>query len=117
MAQQDIRKFIRKTLNESGKSGLLDVIAAQEHDQWAHWMKYMFSCGKFNDDGSWTMPPDKVERWKRQCDTSYTSLSGKEQESDKEMAEKPINAIKSKMLEIVKSFGASQELIQKIIEL
>jgi hypothetical protein len=58
-------------------------------------MKYMFGCGTFNDDGSWTMPADKVERWKRQMNTEYRDLSDSERESDRHQADKVINHLGS----------------------
>ena len=54
---------------------------------WSHWMRYMFSCGTFNADGSWTMPAEKVERWKRQMETDFANLTEKEQVSDYEQAD------------------------------
>jgi hypothetical protein len=41
-----------------------------------------------NDDGTYTIPSDKVERWKRQQNTTYEGLSEQEKESDREQADK-----------------------------
>lgn len=65
-------------------------IAAVQHAIWAYWMRYMFKCGTFNADGTWTMPADKVERWKRQMETEYSALTDKERESDRHQADKVI---------------------------
>lgn len=46
---------------------LQDKAAEAAHDIWAHWMNYMFAQGKFNEDGSWTMPPDKTKQWQEQA--------------------------------------------------
>lgn len=68
-----------------------EELAEYAHDDaWAHWMKYMFSCGTTNEDGTWTMPADRAERWKRQMNTPYSELSEKEKESDLEQADKII---------------------------
>lgn len=42
-----------------------EQMADSAHQIWAHWMRYMFSQGEYHEDGSWTMPKDKVERWTR----------------------------------------------------
>lgn len=62
----------------------LERHADLEHEIWASWMRYMFSCGTMNPDRSWTMPPEKVERWQRQMNTPYSALSDREQKSDRE---------------------------------
>lgn len=49
---------------------------------WAGWMKYMLSCGTLNDDGTWTMPKEKVNRWQRQMTTKFADLRDEEQKSD-----------------------------------
>lgn len=59
-----------------------------EHEIWASWMRYMFSRGVVNPDGSWTMPKEFAERWKRQMNTQYNLLSEQEQLSDKEQVMK-----------------------------
>ena len=58
------------------------------HEQWSGWMEYMFSKASFNDDGTWTMPPELVRRWGRQMVTPYSKLSADEQDSDRNEADK-----------------------------
>ncbi|MBP9687822.1 hypothetical protein KBD68_04150 [Candidatus Woesebacteria bacterium] len=67
---------------------LRERIASVQHAIWAHWMKYLFTCGTFNEDGTWTMPKEKVDRWKKQMDTSYDDLSEAEKERDRHQADK-----------------------------
>lgn len=43
-----------------------EAIAAVQHEIWSHWMEYMFRVCKQNDDGSMTIPADKVTKWTRQ---------------------------------------------------
>jgi hypothetical protein len=68
------------------------------HEQWAGWMKYLFSKGTFNPDGSWTMPKEFVERWQRQTNTPYAELSESEQDSDREEAYKFLALLKENNL-------------------
>lgn len=63
----------------------LEALAALQHDIWASWMKWQFSCGMDNADGSWTMPAFKVERWKRQMNTPYAELSEREKDGDRDV--------------------------------
>jgi len=58
------------------------------HNQWSHWMKYLFSKSIHNTDGSITIPKQLVDRWKRQMNLSYFKLSKDEQDSDKKEADK-----------------------------
>ena len=73
---------------EMKKAEVRERLADLCHEQWAGWMRYLFSKGKFNDDGSWTMPAWAVERWSRQMDTPYSELSESEQDSDRNEADK-----------------------------
>ena len=52
----------------------VEEFAAQEHDRWAKWQKYMHSLCTKNEDGSLTIPKEKVERWERQIATPYSEL-------------------------------------------
>lgn len=72
---------------------MLKALAAIQHAIWSHWMRYMFTCGTFNVDGSWTMPAAKVERWKRQMETDFEALTEKEQISDFEQADKVLEVV------------------------
>lgn len=63
----------------------MENLADKVHAVWMHWMKYMFKCGIFNDDGTWTMPKDKVERWQRQSETIYADLTESEKQSDRDI--------------------------------
>ncbi len=65
-----------------------ELLADISHQIWSHWMRYMFTTGKFNEDGSWTMPAWAAARWQRQMETDYSALSKFEKESDREQADK-----------------------------
>lgn len=67
---------------------LRESLAAQAHDSWAGWMKYLFSKSAENADGTVTIPAWAVERWKRQVATGYAWLSEDEKKSDREEADK-----------------------------
>lgn len=64
------------------------------HRQWSDWMKYLFDKGTFNDDGTWTMPAELVERWLRQMNTPYSELSTEEMDSDRKEASKFLEVIR-----------------------
>jgi hypothetical protein len=74
---------IAKTLN-----GLIEKLAAVEHERWSHWQRYMHERGVGQPDGSLLIPADLVRRWQKQIDTPYTQLSEKEKESDREQVRK-----------------------------
>ena len=63
----------------------MEYLAATQHNIWSHWMTYMFKCGIYNEDGSWTMPKDKVERWLTQAGTIYDDLSETKKQSDRDI--------------------------------
>lgn len=73
---------------------MLTKLADVQHEIWSHWMKYLFEVSIQNDDGTVTIPADKVEHWKRQMVTHYDDLPSKEQESDLEQAEKVMALLK-----------------------
>lgn len=77
--------------------GLLEELAALEHEQWAGWMKYLFSKSYENVCGTVTIPKSLVKRWKRQMNTDYKDLIRGEQTSDKVEAEKAIAIMKKYM--------------------
>jgi hypothetical protein len=67
---------------------LREQLADVQHGIWAHWMNYLFSVCKYNEDGSVTIPADKAERWMRQQGAAYSDLTDKERESDRHQADK-----------------------------
>lgn len=72
---------------------LLEILASQQHQIWAHWMQYLFQVSTKNPDGSLTVPEYLVERWTHQVQTQYSNLSEKEKESDREQAQKILDAL------------------------
>jgi hypothetical protein len=73
---------------------MLEKLASIQHEIWSHWMKYLFEVSIPNQDGSVTIPPEKVERWKRQIATRYEDLTEEEQRGDLEQATKVIVLLK-----------------------
>ena len=73
---------------------LREPLADISHDIWSHWMRWMFSVGTMNADGTWTMPAEKVERWQRQMNTPYADLTEREKDSDREQADKILKVLK-----------------------
>jgi small nuclear ribonucleoprotein (snRNP)-like protein len=61
----------------------IEKLAALEHEQWAHWTRYLIT--HFDKDNVW--------RWLQQCATPYEELSEKEKESDREWAKKVIDLL------------------------
>ncbi len=72
-------------------SSMLERNAEIAHNQWAGWMKYLFSKSTKNDDGTVTIPRWAVDRWTRQAHTLYENLSEEEKVSDRAEAKKYIN--------------------------
>lgn len=83
---------------------LRELVAAVVHESWSHWMKWMFEQGTLNEDGTWTMPADKVNRWHRQMHTSYERLSEEEKLSDRNEARKYLSVFTTFLEKAVKEF-------------
>jgi len=58
------------------------ILAQYAHDAWSGWMKYLFTKGRLNKSGSFTIKKDSVDRWQRQISTSFYDLPDEEKESD-----------------------------------
>ena len=63
---------------------LVEEMAALEHEQWAHWTRYMLD----------NLTPDNISRWRRQIDTPYAELPEAEKRSDREWAHKGIAVVR-----------------------
>lgn len=64
-----------------------EQLADYAHQAWAGWMRYLFTKGTMNEDGSFTIAADSVDRWIRQMGTAYTELPESEKESDRKEAD------------------------------
>ena len=71
----------------------LEMLAAQEHERWSNWMRYLFSKCQHHEDGSCTIPPWAVERWQRQAYTEYLDLPEEERESDRQEVRETISPL------------------------
>lgn len=80
------------------ESELLEKLAALEHEQWAHWMKYFFEkCFTIQMKLGVAVKIEQkdFDRWSRQMKTPYNLLSEKEKNSDREWAKKTLSLIES----------------------
>ncbi|NEK15066.1 hypothetical protein [Rhizobium leguminosarum] len=75
--------------------GLLDELAAIEHERWAHWQRYVHSKAERQPDGSLLIPADLVARWEKQIGTPFDQLSNKEKNSDREQVQKYLLVLKA----------------------
>jgi hypothetical protein len=64
---------------------ILEKFADAQHEIWSHWMKYLFTKGWDQPDGTFKISRREVERWRRQMETPYSELSDSEQISDKDV--------------------------------
>ena len=89
------------------KKELRERLSALEHEQWAHWTKYMLSQlqkelrelseqfpAVFPNGHPLLVDLPSVKRWLMQIDTPYEDLSEKEKDSDREWADKVFEAAK-----------------------
>ena len=70
-----------------------ESLARLEHEQWVHWMKYMYSLCSQDKHGNYIIPKEKAERQLKQINTKYKDLSEEEKQSDKDWAEKTLRRI------------------------
>ena len=59
---------------------IIEKLAAHEHEQWAHWTRYMLD----------NLTEENIARWRQQIETDYQDLSESEKESDRYWAWKAI---------------------------
>jgi hypothetical protein len=76
-----------------GSEGLLEALAALEHERWSHWQRYLHSKCIPGSDGSLMIPAELVSRWTVQMSTPYAALSEQEKESDREQVRQTIEVI------------------------
>lgn len=85
-------------MDDMDLNDLRERLAAEAHNVWNGWMKYMFSkCQPYwNEQGDQDMiiPNELACRWIRQMQTPYDDLSGSEKTSDREIADKYMDIVK-----------------------
>lgn len=99
--------FLRVLSNQEAQRfhALTEVLADLEHQQWAHWTKYMLKvlhpALPFVYDGQkgQSEAGRAMIRWMRQIDTPYADLSEEEKESDREWARKVLEALEGEPIE------------------
>lgn len=79
---------LKKTFDSAVEYGrvieeVVEKGADLEHDRWSGWQKYLHSLCVKNEDGTLTIPKERVERWERQIATPYSELSEQEKEYDR----------------------------------
>jgi hypothetical protein len=80
---------------ENVLNGLVEKLAAIEHERWSHWQRYMHRQCIQQPDGSLLIPAELVARWERQIATTYTTLDDVAKESDREQVRKYLPLIAS----------------------
>ena len=81
--------------------------AELEHKQWQHWTKYFLENYK---------DKKKIEQWKKEVKVSYSQLSEKQKESDREWAKKTFEVLRSIYEEFVESKSKNQKITDKLLE-
>jgi len=79
---------------------LREELSAIEHERWANWQRYCHDKGKQNQDMTITLPAESVKHWERQINTSYSKLTEKEKDSDREQVDRYIGIIKDFISEV-----------------
>ncbi|HHX67993.1 MAG TPA: hypothetical protein GX708_08100 [Gallicola sp.] len=61
----------------------MEKLADIEHKRWAKWQKYLHSLCIKNEDGSLTIPKERVEHWNWEIETEYKDLPENIKEYDR----------------------------------
>lgn len=81
--------------------GLIEELAAVEHERWSHWQRYVHSASIRQPDGSLLVPAELVARWEKQISRKYAELDEREKESDREQVRKYLPLIASALVQRV----------------
>ena len=82
-------------LDDDTREALTELLAAAEHERWAHWQRYLHGRCVRQPDGGLLIPSDLVERWERQMETPYPELPEEERKSDRELVERLLPEIEA----------------------
>ena len=75
--------------------GLIEKLAAVEHERWSRWQRYVHSKCTRQSDGSLLLPAELVAQWEKQIATKYAELDEMDKESDREQVRKYLPLIAS----------------------
>jgi hypothetical protein len=104
-SRAEVEKMLREMMGEKRHKEFLEICADLEHDRWGSWQKYLHSLCVKNEDGSLTIPKEKVDRWERQIKTKYVNLSEQEKESDRHQVRPYLNYIFQELKNIAQKRG------------
>ena len=86
-------------------SSLREALAALEHEQWAHWTRYMLGALKEviglgfyearDNNIDLSVVREHLARWERQIATPYAELTEAEKNSDREWADKVLAEVEA----------------------
>ena len=62
---------------------VIEELADLEHERWSGWMRYLFTKGTDNPDGTFTINADSVRWWRGIMETRYADLTERSKESDR----------------------------------
>ena len=82
-------------LDSDAVTRLTELLAAAEHERWAHWQRYLHGRCERRPDGSLVIPADLAARWERQMETPYAELTEEERKSDRELVERLLPEIEA----------------------
>ena len=72
---------------------LRERLADVEHEQWAHWTKYMLD----------NLTEKNIARWRTQIATPYSELTEKEKDSDREWADRVLAEMHKNEIKTIKT--------------
>lgn len=90
----------RKKADKEWENQSIELLADLEHQQWSHWMKYMYKNSYFRAielngmiQEVLVIPQELRFKWERLVNTPYEKLTEEEKESDREWARKVMDLL------------------------
>lgn len=74
-------------INSRKRSDLREQLSEQQYEIWRHRMVDLFSLCIENPDGSYTVPPEEVMRWRQHINWSYSALSEEDKHRNQEQVD------------------------------
>ena len=90
--QQQLQAYKDKE-DKINSSELMEVLADIEHKRWSGWQEYLHSLCVKNEDGSLTIPKERVDWWNKEIETPYCDLEERLKEYDRDEVRKTLSAI------------------------